>query len=92
MRPHQRAFAAILLLAAAGFCFDYDIVAAGIIRQIALIDTQKQHPISLRYKFSTRADKDEVVIVVADYGDERAGGFIAHQFVVVLNVVQPAWH
>ena len=78
------------MLAAAGFCFDYDIVAARIIRQIALIDTQKQHAISLRYEFPTRTDKDEVVIIVADYGDERAGGFIAHQFVAIRNGVQSA--
>ena len=89
MRARQRAFAAIML-AAAGFGFDYDIVAAGIIRQIALIDTQKQHSIALRHKFSTRTDKNEVVIIVADYGDERAGGLIAHQFVAIRNGVQSA--
>ncbi len=90
MRRRQRAFAAITTLTAAGFCFDYDIVAASIIRQITFINTQKQHSISLCHELSSRADDQEIVIVVADYGDERARGFVAHQFVSIWNVVQSA--
>ena len=90
MRSRRTAFAATITLAPAGFCFDYDIVAACIIRQIAFVDTQEQHSISLRDEFSSRADEEEVVVIVADYGDKRARGLIAHQLVVIQDVVQSA--
>src|SRR5215212_5031938 len=90
MRSRYREFTASFTLAAAGFCFDDDVVAACIIRQIALIDTQEQHSVSLRHKISSRPDEDEVVVVVTDHGDESAGRLIAHQLVRVRNVVHPA--
>ena len=78
-------------LAAAGLCLDYDIVTPGIIRQIAFVDTQKQHSIALCDKLASRADQDEVVVIVANDGDQGAGSFVTHQLVLILNTRQAAW-
>ena len=77
-------------LTSAGLCFDYDIVAARIIRQIALVYTQEEHSVALCHKFPSRPDDNEVVVIVADNGDEGARGFIAHQLLAVRDVVQSA--
>ena len=78
-------------LAAAGFCLDYDIVAARIIRQIAFVYTQEQHSIALGDEFASRADENEVVVIVADDGDQSPGSFISHQLVLIRDAVQAAW-
>ena len=91
MRSRRTAFAATITLAPAGFCFDYDIVAARIIRQIAFVYTQEQHSIALRDEFAARADENEVVVIVANDGDQSAGGFISHQLVLIRDAIQSAW-
>jgi hypothetical protein len=54
---------------AASFCFNDDVVAAGIIRQIGFIDTQEKNSIALCYELSAGTNQDKIIVVIADYSD-----------------------
>src|SRR5437667_8795566 len=73
---------------AGGFSFDDGVVISRVVAQVSLINSQKQHPIALRHEIPTGADEDEVVIIIANHGDQATGRLIAHQFFSI----RKAWH
>jgi len=67
----------------AGFGFNHHVIRTPIISQIAFINTQEKHPITLRDEFMFGAEKDKVVIVISNYGDQASGRLSPHQPVIV---------
>src|ERR1051325_289649 len=73
------------LSVADGFGFDDGVVGAGVINQISPVDSEEENAVALGCKLAAAAYEDEIVVIVADDGDERAGQLVAHQLLVVWN-------
>src|SRR5215212_9733153 len=72
-----------------GLCLDDHVVSAGVVTEVALVDAEEEDAVALGDELAAVADEDEVVVVVADDGDEAAGRVGAHQLLVVLHAGQP---
>src|SRR2546423_184000 len=66
-----------------GLDLDERVVAARVVAEVAFVDAEEEPPVARGVELSARADGDEVVVVVADDGDEFAGRLVAHQLLGV---------
>lgn len=67
------------------FSLDNDVICSGIVAQISFVYSQEQHAISLRDKISSGANKNKIIVIVANHADHCTGCFGAHELVVVRN-------
>src|SRR5215213_7274584 len=58
---------------------DERVVAAGVVFELALVDAEEEAAVARRVELAVGADGDELVVVVADDGDERPRRLVAHQ-------------
>src|SRR3954470_21030204 len=67
---------------------DERVVAAGVVFELALVDAEEEAAVARRVELAVGADGDELVVVVADYGDQLAGRLVAHQLLRVHDARQ----
>src|SRR5829696_5376348 len=68
---------------------DERVVAAGVVFELALVDAEEEASVARRVELAVGADGDELVVVVADDGDERPRVLVAHQLLGVHDARQP---
>src|SRR5215207_11029703 len=68
---------------------DERVVAAGVVFELALVDAEEEAAVARRVELAVGADGDELVVVVADDGDERPRILVAHQLLGVHDARQP---
>ena len=71
-----------------GFSFDNHLEKSGVVTQVAFVDAQEKHAVALSDKVAAAAHEDEIIVVIADNGDQTPGRLIPHQLVPVGNVGQ----
>src|SRR5215212_2569727 len=68
---------------------DERVVAARVVFELALVDAEEEAAVARRVELAVGADGDELVVVVADDGDERPRVLAAHQLLRVHDARQP---
>src|SRR5215210_5292522 len=90
MSPRVAGPRELLTAAAARHRLDLDegVVAAGVVFELALVDAEEEAAVARRVELAVGADGDELVVVVADDGDERPRRLVAHQLLGVHDARQ----